>query len=62
VKYHDLSFDLQKVSEYVNLSGLVRREDIMAATEEVVNKFDFSTKCVELKQALDVSWAKAWRM
>jgi hypothetical protein len=43
VKYHDPSFDLQKVSEDVDLSGLVRREDIMAAAEEVVKKFDFGT-------------------
>jgi hypothetical protein len=41
VKYHELSFDLQKVTEDVDLSGLVRREDILAATEEVVSKFDF---------------------
>jgi hypothetical protein len=43
VKYHDPSFDLQKVSEDVDLSGLVSREDIMAATEEIVKKFDFGT-------------------
>jgi hypothetical protein len=43
VKYHDPSFDLQKVSEDVDLSGLVRREDIVAATEEVLKKFDFGT-------------------
>jgi hypothetical protein len=43
VKYHDPSFDLQKVSEDVDLSGLVRREDIVAAAEEVVKKFDFGT-------------------
>jgi hypothetical protein len=43
VKYHDPSFDLQKVSEDVDLSSLVRREDIMAATEEVVKKFHFGT-------------------
>jgi hypothetical protein len=43
VKYHDLSFDLQKVSEDVDLSGLVRREDVVEAAEEVVNKFDFGT-------------------
>jgi hypothetical protein len=43
VKYHDLSFDLQKISEDVDLSGLVRCEDIVAAVEEVVKKFDFGT-------------------
>jgi hypothetical protein len=43
VKYHDLSFDLQKVSEDVDLSGLMRREDIVTAAEEVVKKFDFGT-------------------
>jgi hypothetical protein len=43
VKYYDPSFDLQKVSEDVDLSGLVRREDIVAAAEEVVKKFDFGT-------------------
>jgi hypothetical protein len=43
VKCHDSSFDLQKVSEYVYLSGLVRREDILAAAEEVVKKFNFDT-------------------
>jgi hypothetical protein len=41
VKYHDPSFDLQKVSKDVDLFGLVRREDVVAAAEEVVNKFDF---------------------
>jgi hypothetical protein len=43
IKYHDPSFDLQKVSEDVDLSGLVRCEDVMAAAEEVVKKFDFDT-------------------
>jgi hypothetical protein len=43
VKYHDSSFDLQKVSEDVDRSGLMRREDIVAAVEEVVKKFDFGT-------------------
>jgi hypothetical protein len=43
VKYHDLSFDLQKVSEDVDLSGLIKREDIVAAAEEVVKKFDCGT-------------------
>jgi hypothetical protein len=43
VKHHDPSFDLQKVSEDVDLSGLIRREDIVAAAGEVVKKFDFST-------------------
>jgi hypothetical protein len=43
VKYHDPSFDLQKVSEGVDMSGLVRCEDVVAAAEEVANKFDFST-------------------
>jgi hypothetical protein len=43
VKCHDPSFDLQKVSEYVYLSSLVRREDILAAAEEVVKKFNFDT-------------------
>jgi hypothetical protein len=45
VKYHDPSFDLQKVSEDVDLSGLVRREDIMPTAGEVVMKFDFGTDC-----------------
>jgi hypothetical protein len=43
IKYQDPSFDLQKVSEDVDLSGLIRREDVVAAAEEVVKKFDFST-------------------
>jgi hypothetical protein len=43
VKYHDPSFDLQKVSKDVDLFGLVRREDIVAAAEEVIKKFDFGT-------------------
>jgi hypothetical protein len=42
IKYHDPSFDLQKVSEDVDLSGLVRHEDIVA-TAEVIKKFDFGT-------------------
>jgi hypothetical protein len=43
VKYHNASFDLQKVSEDVDLSGLIRREDIVAAAGEVIKKFDFGT-------------------
>jgi hypothetical protein len=43
VKYHDPPFDMQKVSEDVDLSGLIRRKDIVAAAEEVVKKFDFGT-------------------
>jgi hypothetical protein len=43
VKYHDPSFDLQKVTEDVDLSGLVRHEDVVAAMVEVVKKFDFDT-------------------
>jgi hypothetical protein len=31
VKYHDPSFDLQKVSEDVDLSCLIRREDVVVA-------------------------------
>jgi hypothetical protein len=41
VKYHEPSFDLHKVAEDIDLSGLIRREDILAVIEEVVNKFDF---------------------
>jgi hypothetical protein len=41
VKYHDPSFELQKVSEDVDLSSLVRSEDIVTTAEEVVKKFDF---------------------
>jgi hypothetical protein len=43
VKYHYSSFDRHKVSEDVDLSGLIRREDIVAAAEKVVKKFDFGT-------------------
>jgi hypothetical protein len=43
VKYHDPSFGLQKVSEDVDLSGLVRRGDIVAAAGEVIKKFYFGT-------------------
>jgi hypothetical protein len=43
VKHHDPSFDLQKISEDADLSGLIRREDIVAAASEVVKKFDFDT-------------------
>jgi hypothetical protein len=43
VKYHNPSFDLQKVSEDMDLSGLIRCEDVVAAAEEVVKEFDFST-------------------
>jgi hypothetical protein len=43
VRHQDPSFDLQKVSEDVDLSGLTRREDIVTAAGEVVNKFDFGT-------------------
>jgi hypothetical protein len=38
----------------VDLFGLVRREDVVAAAEEVVNKFDFGIDWVGLKQTLDV--------
>jgi hypothetical protein len=41
VKYHKPSFDLQKVAEDVDLSVMVKREDIVAAAEEVISKFDF---------------------
>jgi hypothetical protein len=44
VKYHDSSFDLQKVSEDVDLSGLIRHEDVVAAAEEVIKKLDFGTE------------------
>jgi hypothetical protein len=43
VKHHDPSFDLQNVSEDVDLSGLIRREYVVAAVGEVVKKFDFGT-------------------
>jgi hypothetical protein len=43
VKYHDPSFDLQKVLEDVDLSGFIRCEDIVVAAEEVVKKFDVGT-------------------
>jgi hypothetical protein len=43
VKHHDPSFDLQKVSKDVDLSGPIRREDIVAAAGEVIKKFDFGT-------------------
>jgi hypothetical protein len=41
VKHHDPSFNLQKVSEDVDLSGLITQEDIVAVVSEVVKKFDF---------------------
>jgi hypothetical protein len=41
VKYHEPLFDLQKVAEDVDLSVMVKREDIVAAAEEVISKFDF---------------------
>jgi hypothetical protein len=44
VKYHESSFDLQKVSEDIDLPSLVRCEDVVAAVEEVVDKFHFSTE------------------
>jgi hypothetical protein len=40
VKYHEPSFDLQKVAEDVDLPELVDCEDVQAAVEEVVKKFD----------------------
>jgi hypothetical protein len=43
VKHHDPSFAMQKVSEDMDLSGLIRREDVVAAAGEVVKKFDFGT-------------------
>jgi hypothetical protein len=41
VKHHDPSFNLPNVLEDVELSGLIRREDVVAAVGEVVKKFDF---------------------
>jgi hypothetical protein len=38
-----LSFDQQKVSDDVDLLGLITHEDIVAAAGEVVKKFDFGT-------------------
>jgi hypothetical protein len=43
LKYHDLSFNLQKVLEDVDLLGLIRCEDVVAVAEEVVKNFDFGT-------------------
>jgi hypothetical protein len=43
VKYHDPSFNLQKVSEDMDLSDLVRCEDVVAVAKVVVKKFDFDT-------------------
>jgi hypothetical protein len=43
VRCHDLLFDLQKVSEDMDLSVLIRHEDIVAAAEEVIKMFDFGT-------------------
>jgi hypothetical protein len=43
VKHHNPSLDLQKVLEDVDLSGLIRPEDIMATAGEVAKKFDFGT-------------------
>jgi hypothetical protein len=40
VKYHEPSFDLHKVVEDVDLCELVNHEDIQAAEEEVVKKFN----------------------
>jgi hypothetical protein len=43
IKHHDPLFGSQKVSEDVDPSGLIRREDIVADAGEVVKKFDFGT-------------------
>jgi hypothetical protein len=40
VKYHKPSFDLHMVAEDIDLSELVNHEDVQAAVEEVVKKFD----------------------
>jgi hypothetical protein len=56
VKYHDLSFDLRKVSKDVDLSGLVRHEDVVAAAGEVVMKFDFGTD----RRGAETSFFKRW--
>jgi hypothetical protein len=40
VKFHEPSFDLQKVAEDVDLAELVGSEDIQAAIDEVIKKFD----------------------
>jgi hypothetical protein len=43
INHHDSSFDLPKVSGRVDLLGLIRCEEIVAAASEVVKKFDFGT-------------------
>jgi hypothetical protein len=43
IKHHDPLFDLQKVSEDVDLSGLIKRENIVATAGKIVKKFDFGT-------------------
>jgi hypothetical protein len=40
VKYHKPSFDLEKVVEDIDLLELVEREDVQAATEDAVKKFN----------------------
>jgi hypothetical protein len=40
VKYHEPSFNLQKVAEDVDLSELVNRGDVQATVEEIMKKFN----------------------
>jgi hypothetical protein len=40
MKFHESSFDLQKVAEDVDLAELVNSEDVQAAAKEVIKKFD----------------------
>jgi hypothetical protein len=38
VKFHELTFDLQKVAKDVDLAELVNSEDIQAAAGEIIKK------------------------
>lgn len=40
VKFHESVFDLQKVTEDVDLVELVNSEDIQATAEEIIKKVD----------------------
>jgi hypothetical protein len=40
VKYHEPSFNLQKVAEDVDLSELVNRGDVQATVKEIMKKFN----------------------
>jgi hypothetical protein len=52
VKFHKLAFDLQKVAENIDLAELVGSEDVQAAAEVVIKKFNLLKSRHKLHQSV----------